>query len=125
MIDPKKQPVRYQLTLSELDTSVTYPEELLQMVEQDRVSFAPWHLLSHEMALGRMRGLRVRYPQKYVPFAYRQDNDDLACLLSAMPGKVVLIHDFASSGWEFRKVYASFADWIHDALELASYFDDD
>ena len=53
-----------------------------------------------------------------MPGSYRrQDNDDLACFDPEKPGRVVVIHDFATEGTEFRKEYLSFADWFRQAID--------
>lgn len=63
-----------------------------------------------------MHALRERCLTKYVPFARRQDNDDLACL-EPSTAAVVIVHDFSSEGSERRESFATFWDWFRAAVE--------
>lgn len=76
-------------------------------------------MLGGEQLKARNHGLRERYPQRHlVPFARRQDNDDLACWEIAPDGtRVVIVHDFAASGWERRTEFEGFNDWLRQAVE--------
>jgi len=49
------------------------------------------------------------------PFARRQDCDDIACVVEGQ--QVVIIHDFASQGWEKRKQFVDFTAWFRAAVE--------
>jgi hypothetical protein len=51
-----------------------------------------------------------------VPFARREDNDDVACWEPMSP-RVVVIHDFASPGFEDRGGFADFNGWLRQAVE--------
>lgn len=79
----------------------------------------PWHLLEGEQLWERNRGLKEAYPSRtLVPFARRQDNDDVACWEPGSgDGVVVVVHDFASPGWEDHGQFASFYDWLRQAVE--------
>lgn len=101
----------------EIGTGIVLPAGLLKVVEQDLVDLSPWHILPRDQALARLEGLRTRYKTPYVPFARRQDNDDLAVLLPNAPDRVVIVHDFASEGWEVRTEYETFWDWFRAAVE--------
>ena len=105
------------LESSDLDVPMRLPVGLLRLVEQGVVDLAPWHIMPRELARKRMDGLRQRYTKKYVPFARRQDNDDLACLDPEHQDQIVVIHDFASEGFEMRRSYESFWDWFRSAIE--------
>lgn len=60
-------------------------------------------------------GLHERYPdRKLYPFASRDDNDDLACFLPN--GQVVVIHDFASAGYEGGTVELDFVAWLKSIM---------
>lgn len=65
---------------ADLDVSVTPPEGLSRLIRQNVVDLTPWHLMRREDAVDRLCGMRERYASKYVPFAYRQDSDDVACI---------------------------------------------
>jgi hypothetical protein len=101
----------------ELDVDVAYPEGVGRVFAQKLVNLAPWHMMNRDLAKQRLGGLRTRYRRKYVPFAWRQDNDDIACFDPELPGGVVIVHDFASEGFERRREFGSFWDWFRAAVE--------
>jgi hypothetical protein len=101
----------------DLDVTLHLPPELHRIASQGLVDLTPWHLMDRAHAKQRLAGMRTRYRTKYVPFARRQDNDDVACLDPAMPGQIVLVHDFADEGWERRATYGTFWDWFRAAVE--------
>jgi len=95
-----------------------YPEPFLDLVSHGVVILTPWHLLEREECLQRLQGLSQRYPQRHlVPFAIRQDNDDVACFDRDLPHGVVIIHDWASPGYELRETFGSFAGWFGRACD--------
>ena len=80
----------------------------------------PWHLVSDEEFDVLFNGINGRYPsRRVVPFARRDDNDDVACFVIHDPdqvsGQIIVIHDFASTGWEVVARMAEFADWLEHA----------
>ena len=105
------------IDVNAIDVQVSLPDGLLRVAEQNLVDLRPWEVMPRELATKRLHGLRQRYSRKYVPFARRTDNDDLACLDPERPGEVVVIHDFASEGTEGRKRFDSFWDWFRVAVE--------
>lgn len=100
-----------------LPQGFTYPRQFLRIIEQEIQDLTPWHILSGERLRMRREGLQERYPRNLVPFARRQDNDDVACWEGTDNHRVVIIHDFASSGWENRESYSSFWGWFRSAIE--------
>jgi hypothetical protein len=74
-------------------------------------------MMDRERAKICMSGLRERYWRKYIPFAARQDNDDRACFDPELPGQVIVVHDYASEGWEQRSSFDSFWDWFRSSVE--------
>lgn len=107
----------------DLDVGVKIPEELDRIVRLGLIRLAPWHILDRSESARILPGLRERFAARYVPFAKRQDNDDLACLDPARPGQVLVIHDYASPGWELKATFASFWDWFRSAIEALIAFD--
>jgi hypothetical protein len=101
----------------DLDVPTTPPRGLLRVVEQNLVDLAPWHIMPRELARKRLQGLRQRYGRKYVPFARRQDNDDLAVTVPEHPERIIVIHDFADEGTEVVAEFDSFWDWFRAAVE--------
>jgi hypothetical protein len=68
--------------------------------------------------LTRMQGLRLWYPgRELVPFARRDDNDEVPCWEKDRGATVVVIHDFASPGHEERRVFRDFWSWFSGAVE--------
>jgi hypothetical protein len=93
-----------------------YPAGFKRAIQRGLVDLGAWTVLDagHAVALGH--GLRQRYPARsVVPFARRVDNDDVACFDVEAPGAVVVIHDYASAGWEAR-VYRDFYAWLRQAV---------
>lgn len=101
----------------DVDVPFAYPDGLQGIVQQGLANLTPWQLMDRETAKQRLQELRGRYKAKYVPFARRQDNDDIACIDPARPGHVILVHDFASEGSERRRDFDSFWDWFRAAIE--------
>jgi hypothetical protein len=112
------------LAENHLPPGFTYPPEFRWVVERGLVDLEPWTVLQGEELAQRLVGLRKRYPQSpLVPFACRIDNDDVACWDTDLPtGRVIVVHDWASPGWERRKQHEDFASWfrraVDDCLEL-------
>ena len=76
-----------------------------------------------DAVLERISGLRQRSSRRYVPFARRQDNDDIACLDPEAPEHIVIVHDFASEAHELRNAYSSFWEWFRTAIEDMIFFE--
>lgn len=95
-----------------------YPKDFLALRNKMTEDFTPWHFLSENEANAKIVGLNQRYSSGYIPFAQRQDNDDVACWVPPYNGKVRIIHDYASPGRELRKEeYSSFSDWLEMVLK--------
>ncbi len=104
--------------IHEVYNNYNYPKEFLKIIELNLVDFDFWYLMNKEEVENRIEGLRRRYPKRnLVPFARRDDRDDIACFEVEKGNKVEIIHDFASVGYEQRKEYDSFWDWFRDAIE--------
>lgn len=95
-----------------------YPKSYLKAMELNLVDFEFWYLMSKEQVDTRINGLMKRYPdRKLIPFARRDDCDDIACFEVGKGLKVLIIHDFASKGYEQRGEYENFWDWMKVALD--------
>ncbi len=106
------------IDVQEIYEDYNYPEEYLKIVDLNLVDFDLWYLMTKEQVEIRIRGLQERYPKRrLIPFARRDDSDDIACFEVERDGKVQIIHDFASAGYEQRKEYDCFWDWFMDAIE--------
>ncbi len=104
--------------VQEIYEGYNYPEEFLKIVDLNLVDLDLWYLMTKEQVQIRIKGLKNRYPErKLIPFARRDDNDDIACFEVGKGNKVQIVHDFASTGYEQRKEYDCFWVWFKDAVE--------
>ena len=113
------------LASHEIPDWFTYPHSFIRIVDSGLAVFRPWRILKQPHISGRMHGLSDRYPQRHlVPFALRMDCDDVACWEQGNMPKVVIVHDFASPGWERRKEFESVDEWLKAAIADFLEFDD-
>lgn len=114
----------YFIPENEVPAGFVYPEEYRTYVSGNVQDITPWHFMYVGLIKTINTGLASRYPQrKLVPFAKRQDNDDTACFDAAINSgnsKVLIIHDFASPGWELNEELPSFKEWLKLASEDAN-----
>lgn len=105
------------LSIVDLPKGFEYPTEFVRVVELGLTNLEPWWIIEGDLLRDRFMGLQKRYEKRrLVPFATRQDNDDVACWdLDA--GDVVVIHDFASPGHEQRGEFPDFYAWLRQAVE--------
>ena len=91
----------------------------LWVIGHGLVDLEPWTILQGEPLAQKLSGLRKRYPESsLVPFASRTDNDDVACWDTGLAaGGVVIIHDWASPGWERRAQLQDFSSWFRQAVD--------
>ena len=96
------------LSLADLPDGFSYPPEFVRVVELGLTNLEPWWIMSGGPLRDRHAGLARRYPQRVlVPFARRQDNDDVACW-DVLGRTLVVVHDFAAPGSEDRDQYPDF-----------------
>jgi hypothetical protein len=109
---------------NDLPKLFSYPQPFLRVCEIGIANLEPWHFLGGELLRKMQSGLAGRYPDScLVPFARRQDNDDIACFDANLPEGVVIVHDFASASSEQRERFKSFYDWFRKAVEDLIEFD--
>ncbi len=112
------------LTDAELPEKFAYPRELNRMISLGLTDLEPWYLLSGKPLRDTIKGLNERYSErKLVPFARRQDNDDVACWQAGSASVVFIIHDFASKGFEQRGQFVDFYAWLRRAVDDFIEFD--
>lgn len=105
------------LTIENLPEGFEYPPEFVRVVELGLTNIEPWWIVQGERLRNRFVGLQERYRgRSLVPFALRQDNDDVACW-DTSAGKVVIVHDFATPGYEQRSEFPHFYAWFRQAIE--------
>jgi hypothetical protein len=107
------------LPVEDLPPGFWYPPPFVRVVELGLTNLEPWQVLDGAALRVRKDGLAQRFPaRQLIPFAARQDNDDVACWdLVRGSDQVFVIHDFASPGWEGRDVYPDFYAWLRQAVE--------
>lgn len=98
-----------------LPNDFKYPLSYVGYVSGEFPDFDPWDFF-HCYLEFRYQGLKERYPERtLVPFARRGDNDDVACFDASIPSdnpSVIIIHDFASPGWENHGTCKDFLEWL-------------
>lgn len=105
------------LPIGDLPNGFTYPAEYIRTVELGLRNFEPWWIIDGRFLRDRFVGLKERYPElSLVPFAFREDNDDVACW-DTVSRNVVIIHDFASPGYERRAELVDFHAWLRLAVD--------
>ena len=94
-----------------------YPPQFRRLVREGLVDLKPWHVLLDNALIVRRNGLRRRYPSRHLmPFAERQDSEDVACWdLDA--SDVVIVHDHSVPGSEQRRRFPDFTAWLRQAFE--------
>jgi hypothetical protein len=113
------------LSDKELPSSFLYPREFLRVLNLGIVDLEPWYFLQGKPLRDTYDGLKKRYPERVlVPFSRRQDNDDIACWEITTTLRVIIIHDFASKGYENRESFCNFYEWLRRAVEDMIDFDD-
>ncbi|WP_270993737.1 hypothetical protein [Listeria seeligeri] len=95
-----------------------YPKAYLKAIELNLVDFDNWYFIEADQAIRRYQSLSDRFPtRKLVPFARKDDNDDIACF-EIGKGKVVqIIHDFTTEGYEQRGQFMDLWAWMQYALD--------
>jgi hypothetical protein len=104
---------------------VQLPRGYAQLLSTGANSFGPWDIIQDlEFSLSYNEDLAERYPHLTLfMFAKRGDCDTLATFSKDAPGKVILIHDFSSAGYEFDGEFETFWDWFDDMITEFKEFD--
>ena len=88
-----------------------YPEGYKKLKDLNLIDFEYWYFIPEYQLKNRFIGMSQRYPsRKYIPFARRDDCDDIACFDVDIPDK-------ASAGFEERKSYNNIWEWFKDAID--------
>ncbi|NGO71318.1 hypothetical protein [Streptomyces boncukensis] len=105
------------LNTDDFPQGFTYPPEFLRVVDLELTNLEPWWIIQGDLLRRRLSGLRERFPSRQlIPFAKREDNDDVACWDLDIGG-VSIVHDFATPGSEQRDHFDDFNGWLRRALE--------
>ena len=98
---------------------VKVPLKYIEMTKEPNEKYLPWYLFDLENYKIRLNGMKKRYPARtLVPFARHDYSDDVACWDVDRPGKVLIIHDYSSSGYENKYEFDSFEDWYKYILNM-------
>lgn len=107
LVDPKLRP-----------SWLEYPRAYRRLIDQGLLHPVPWHLMEAGQALRQANGLALRYPARELfPFAFRQDNDDVACWAHGHGERVFVVHDFATPGVENEAEFADVWAWFRAAID--------
>jgi hypothetical protein len=98
------------------------PSAYFRVFELGLTNIAPWRFIEGDEFQGVYGTLRELYPPHYLlPFARREDNDDVACFVASSPqhitNEVVIVHLFASEDYAIDGAYPSFWDWFRNAVD--------
>ena len=78
------------LNIEEIYRDFQYPASFVKAVELNLLDFEFWYFMPNEQVITRINGLMERYPsRKLIPFARRDDNDDIASLRNCGIGVAV------------------------------------
>ena len=106
------------LSKNELPTEFRYPKEFLWVVDLPITYIKPWLIHSGLGLRTRHEGIKARFPHRnLVPFAFRQDCDEVACWDLIENGKVVVIEDYTRGNLNEDTVYADFLDCFKNAVD--------
>ena len=101
-----------------------YPESFLRVINLNLIDLDLWYVMDKKQMIYRYEGIKKRYPNRVlIPFARRDDNDDIACFELNKGDEVQIVHDFASAGFEQKRMYNTFWDWFRAAIEEMINFD--
>lgn len=104
---------------------IKFPEWVGNQPELDRVldlnltNLEPWAFYFDQTDFAtRVQGLKERYPNvDLIPFARREDCDDIVCWEKSQGTvKVFVVHDFSSNGWDKRREFKDFWEWYREAV---------
>jgi hypothetical protein len=99
---------------------LAYPVEFVEMVMLGRVKLVPWKLYKAEGSLRTHNRFKTHLGRDLVPFAHRQDREDLACFERGKGHAVMIIHDNTDPGYEDEGSFLTFTDWLRAAEEEAA-----
>lgn len=100
-----------------------YPEAIERLIALGLVNFDLWYLMGTKQTVQIGEQLREQYRnEKWIPFARRGDNEDIACFEVDSGQKVVVLRSYELLGYRQCAVYDSVWDWFRDAIEVMIAF---
>lgn len=110
----------------------SYPDDFIETINLNpAIDIEPWWFIVLEDGNVNYwyHTLKKLYPQReLIPFAKFNANDDIACFdgrdESGNPG-VLIIHAYASEGWELHGSYGSFKEWLNEAIQTHAAWEEE
>jgi hypothetical protein len=104
------------------EIGLALPSGYQTAIDLNLVNLQPWHFLSDDEFDYLYAGVNKRYPERQViPFARRSDSVDVACFVlqdsEQQAGQIIVIHDFASPGFEVVARMEKFWPWFRHAVD--------
>lgn len=114
---------RELINAEEFEFDSNYPDALERLIALNLINFDLWYLMKREQAEDMIHKFKSREKEyKYIPFARRGDNEDVACFDYMNREKVVIFKQCDYLGYHPYKTYNSVWDWFRDAIELMIAF---
>lgn len=107
------------LKAHEIPGELSYPCTFLLWVERGLIDLGPWWIISRDLALGFLPTLDDAFSRPLLPFAKRDDRDEIACFDEA--NTVVTVDP-----WDVKNeiaTYEDFHEWVRDAIEVMLEWD--
>jgi hypothetical protein len=102
---------------TELPNGFKYPDEFIWMLDLPITNLKPWIFHSGVGLKSRYEGIKKRYPKRsLIPFAFRQDCDEVACWDLEDNNKVKIIEDFTRANPNEDVIYDNFFQWLKQAI---------
>lgn len=103
---------------SKLPLGFKYPKEFLWTLDLPLTNLKPWIIHSGVGLKSRYEGMKKRYPDRLlIPFAFRQDCDEVACWDLKDNNKVKIIEDYTRANPNEDVIYNDFFDWLKQAID--------
>ncbi len=106
------------LPVTEWPDDFGHPPEFVRVVEAGLTRLEPWSVLQGEYLRNKHVGLQSAIDRDD-SFPSRNGRTATTWLVGnlARRGNVVIVHDFASRGWEQRAELMDFHAWLREAVE--------
>ncbi len=103
------------------ENRITLPRGYYVTKGLNLVNLHPWHFVADEEFDYLFSGINKRIlTRSVIPFARRVDSDDVACFIISdpeqQPGEVLVVHDFATPGFEVVIRQKDFWEWFRYAV---------
>ncbi len=97
-----------------------YPSAYIQLIKSGHTNLTPWQIVNSATAMNIYHRFRNHLGRDLIPFAFREDREDLACFEKCKGESVMIIHDNTDPGWEDEASYSNFAEWLNAAQAEAA-----